>query len=63
MHKVWFYIALSVIVIAGVWMSLPSEEERQQMREAVQRKKAERRQKAAQTASPPAAPAPASDVR
>ena len=66
MNKVWFYIAALAVVIAGVWLTMPSAEQQQKMREAIAKKKAAReaiaKKKAAraasQTASQPAAPKP-----
>ena len=57
MNKVWFYIAALAVVIAGVWLTMPSAEQQQQkMREAIAKKKAARA--TSQTASQPAAPKP-----
>ena len=39
MNKVWFYIAALAVVIAGVWLTMPSAEQ-QKMREAIAKKKA-----------------------
>ena len=60
MNKVWFYIAVLAVVIAGVWLTMPSAEQQQKMREAIAKKKAARAtsQTASQTASQPAAPKP-----
>lgn len=44
MHKLWFYIALSAIIIGGVWLSTPGEADRQRIRKAVAQKKAARAQ-------------------
>ena len=55
-NKVWFYIAALVVVIAGAWLTMPSAEQQQKIREAIAKKKAARA--AAQTASQPAAPKP-----
>ncbi len=56
MNKVWFYIAALAVVIAGVWLTMPSAEQQQKMREAIAKKKAARA--ASQTASQPAASKP-----
>ena len=56
MNKVWFYIAALAVVIAGVWLTIPSTEQQQKMREAIAKKKTARA--ASQTASQPAAPKP-----
>ena len=56
MNKVWFYIAALAVVIAGVWLTMPSAEKQQKMREAIAKKKAARA--TSQTASQPAAPKP-----
>ncbi|WP_314043897.1 MFS transporter [Kingella denitrificans] len=56
MNKVWFYIAALAVVIAGVWLTMPSVEQQQKMREAIAKKKAVHA--AAQTASQPAASKP-----
>ena len=56
MNKVWFYSAALAVVIAGEWLTIPSAEQQQKMREAIAKKKAAR--VAAQTASQPAAPKP-----
>lgn len=56
MNKVWFYIAALAVVIAGVWLTMPSTEQQQKMREAIAKKKAARA--TSQTASQPAAPKP-----
>lgn len=56
MNKVWFYIAALAVVIAGAWLTMPSAEQQQKMREAITKKKATRA--AAQTASQPATPKP-----
>lgn len=62
MNKVYFYIAALSIVIAGVWLSLPSDAERSKMQQKAQQRKAERaaKQKAspAHAASIPAASRP-----
>lgn len=55
-NKVWFYIAALAVVIAGAWLTMPSAEQQQKMREAIAKKKAARA--AAQTASQSAAPKP-----
>lgn len=55
-NKVWFYIAALAVVIAGVWLTMPSAEQQQKMREAIAKKKAVHA--AAQTASQPAASKP-----
>ncbi len=55
-NKVWFYIASLTVVIAGAWLTMPSAEQQQKMREAIAKKKAARA--ASQTASQPAAPKP-----
>lgn len=55
-NKVWFYIAALAVVIAGVWLTIPSAEQQQKMREAIAKKKAVHA--AAQTASQPAASKP-----
>ena len=55
-NKVWFYIAALLVVLAGVWLTMPSAEQQQKMREAIAKKKAARA--ASQTASQPAAPKP-----
>ena len=55
-NKVWFYIAALAVVIAGAWLTMPSAEQQQKMREAIAKKKAARA--AAQTASQPVAPKP-----
>ena len=55
-NKVWFYIAALTVVIAGVWLTIPSTEQQQKMRETIAKKKAARA--ASQTASQPAAPKP-----
>ena len=55
-NKVWFYIAALAVVIAGVWLTMPSAEQQQKMREAIAKKKAARA--AAQTASQPTASQP-----
>lgn len=52
MNKVWFYIAALAVVIAGVWLTMPSAEQQQKMREAIAKKKA------ARAASQPAVPKP-----
>lgn len=44
-NKVWFYIALLSIIVAGVWLSVPNEAEQQRMKEAVAQKKAAQKQK------------------
>lgn len=44
-NKVWFYIALLSIIVAGVWLSAPDEAAQQRMREAVAQKKAAQKQK------------------
>ncbi|RKW26609.1 MAG: MFS transporter, partial [Kingella sp. (in: b-proteobacteria)] len=31
-NKVWFYIAALAVVIAGVWLTMPSAEQQQKMR-------------------------------
>lgn len=56
MHKIWFYIALLSLLIGGVYFSLPSEAEREQMKIAAQKRQAEKqaKMKAAQS-SPNAA--------
>ena len=56
MNKVWFYIAALAVVIAGVWLTMPSAEQQQKMCEAIAKKKAARA--TSQTASQPAAPKP-----
>ena len=44
-NKVWFYIALLSVIVAGVWISVPDEKAQQQMKEAAARKKAAQLQK------------------
>lgn len=44
-NKVWFYIALLSIIVAGVWLSAPDEAAQQRMKEAVAQKKAAQKQK------------------
>ena len=44
-NKVWFYIGLLCVVVAGVWMTVPDEQAQQQMKEALERKKAAKQQK------------------
>ncbi|KPN72463.1 hypothetical protein [Neisseria sp. 83E34] len=44
-NKVWFYIALLSIIVAGVWLSAPDESAQQRMKEAVAKKKAVQKQK------------------
>ena len=39
-NKVWFYIGLLCVVVAGVWMTVPDEQAQQQMKETLERKKA-----------------------
>lgn len=39
MNKVYFYIAALSIVIGGVWLSLPSDEQRAKMAQAAQQRK------------------------
>lgn len=56
MNKVWFYIAALAVVIVGVWLTMPSAEQQQKMREAIAKKKAARA--TSQTASQPAVPKP-----
>ena len=55
-NKVWFYIAALLVVLAGVWLTMPSAEQQQKMREAIAKKKAARA--TSQTASQPAASNP-----
>ena len=63
-NKVWFYSTAMAVVIAGVYFSLPSEEQQAKMQAAAAKKKAERAAKQKQaTAQPPSALAPASAVR
>ena len=38
-HKVWFYSAAMAVVIAGVYFSLPSEEQQAKMQAAAAKKK------------------------
>lgn len=59
-NKIWFYSTAMAVVIAGVWFSLPGEEQQQKMRAAAAKKKTERAAKAKrkQPASAPALPAP-----
>ena len=51
-NKVWFYSTAMAVVIAGVWLTMPSAEQQQKMREAIAKKKA------ARAASQPVAPKP-----
>ena len=44
-NKVWIYIGLLCVVVAGVWMTVPDEQAQQQMKEALERKKAAKQQK------------------
>lgn len=53
MHKIWFYISLLSLLIGGVYCSLPSDAEREQMKIAAQKRKAEKAQKAKPTQTPP----------
>lgn len=63
-NKVWFYSTAMAVVIAGVYFSLPSEEQQAKMQAAAAKKKAERAAKRKQaTAQPLSASAPASAVR
>ncbi|EGZ48571.1 hypothetical protein [Neisseria wadsworthii] len=50
-NKVWFYIALLSIIVAGVWLSAPDEAAQQRMKEAVAQKKAAQKQKQQEAAS------------
>ena len=62
-HKVWFYSTAMAVVIAGVYFSLPSEEQQTKMQAAAAKKKAESAAKRKQSAvQPPSASAPASAV-
>lgn len=45
MHKVWFYIALSSVVVAGVWLSVPDEAQQRQLQEEAAPKKVDQQQK------------------
>ena len=38
-NKIWFYSTAMAVVIAGVWFSLPGEEQQQKMRAAAAKKK------------------------
>jgi len=63
-NKVWFYSTAMAVVIAGVYFSLPSEEQQAKMQAAAAKKKAERAAKRQQSvAQPPAASAPAGAAR
>lgn len=48
MHKIWFYIAMLGVLIGGIYATLPSDEEREQRKIAMEKRKAERKAKAAQ---------------
>ena len=63
-NKVWFYSTAMAVVIAGVYFSLPSEEQQAKMQAAAAKKKAERAAKRKQSAAqPPSASTPASAAR
>lgn len=63
-NKVWFYSTAMAVVIAGVYFSLPSEEQQAKIQAAAAKKKAERAAKRQQSAAqPPAASAPAGAAR
>ncbi|WP_289004609.1 MFS transporter [uncultured Kingella sp.] len=54
-NKVWFYSTAMAVVIAGVYFSLPSEEQQAKMQAAAAKKKAERAAKRQQSAAQPPA--------
>lgn len=65
-NKVWFYSTAMAVVIAGVYFSLPSEEQQAKMQAAAAKKKAQRaaaKRKAAAQAQPASAPASAAHAR
>ncbi|MDO4641362.1 MAG: MFS transporter [Neisseria sp.] len=55
MNKVWFYIALLSISIAGVCYMTPNEQSQQRLKEAVLRKKAAQQSKPKPNPTKPAA--------
>ncbi len=56
-NKVWFYIALLSVIVAGVWISVPDEKAQRQMKEAATRKKAAQLQKQRRQIQPVVSPA------
>ena len=57
-NKIWFYSTAMAVVIAGVWFSLPSEEQQQKMRAAAAKKKPNARQKPNENSPHPLPPYP-----
>ena len=65
-NKVWFYSTAMAVVIAGVYFSLPSEEQQAKMQAAAAKKKAQRaaaKRKAAAQAQLASTPASAAHAR
>lgn len=57
MHKIWFYIAMLGVLIGGIYATLPSDEEREQRKIAMEKRKAKAAQQQASGVVTPAASA------